>query len=79
MMRKAFSTMMDTKELYLDYFHLPTLHYIAIPWDMWSNLIDDIPLNMRREGINERLLTKADKQKKYLRKVVEAGYLLGKI
>jgi len=46
---------------------------------MWSNLIDDIPLNMRREGINERLLTKADKQKKYLRKVVEAGYLLGKI
>ena len=52
---------------------------MAVPWDMWSNLIDDIPLNMRREGINERLLTKADKQKKYLRKVVEAGYLLGKI
>lgn len=79
MMRKSFSTMIDTKELFLDYFNLPTLHYMAVPWDMWSNLIDDIPLNMRREGINERLLTKADKQKKYLRKVVEAGYLLGKI
>ena len=52
---------------------------MAVPWDMWTSLIDDIPLNLRREALNERMLQKADKQKKYLRKVVEAGYLLGKI
>jgi hypothetical protein len=52
---------------------------MAVPWDMWTKVIDDIPLNLRREGVNERILQKANKQKKYLRKVVEAGYLLGKI
>jgi hypothetical protein len=70
---------MDTAELFLGYHELPTLFYMAVPWDMWSNLIDEIPLNLRREGVNERILQKADKQKKYLRKIVEAGYLLGKI
>ena len=79
MMRKAFSTNIDTIELFSQYHDMATLHYMAIPWDMWSSLIDDIPLPIRREGINERLLAKADKQKKYLRQVVEAGYKLGKI
>lgn len=79
MMRKAFSTNIDTLELFAHYYEMPTLHYMCIPWDMWSKLIDDIPLPMRREGINERVLIKSEKQKKYLRKVVEAGYLLGKI
>ena len=58
---------------------MSTLDYMSIPWDMWTKCIDDIPLPMRREGINERILIKSEKQKKYLRKVVEAGYLLGKI
>jgi len=79
MMRKAFSVCIDTKELFSEYWQIPTLPYMATPWDMWTKCIDDIPYAMRREGINERLLTKADKQKRYLRKVVEAGYLLGKI
>tara|TARA_B100000073_G_C23707207_1_gene562759 strand:+ start:115 stop:1101 length:987 start_codon:yes stop_codon:yes gene_type:complete len=79
MMRKAFSTKLETIELFSEYHEMSTLHYMAVPWDMWSSLIDDIPLPIRREGINERLLTKADKQKKYLRQVVEAGYKLGKI
>tara|TARA_B100001564_G_scaffold314936_1_gene289346 strand:- start:442 stop:1422 length:981 start_codon:yes stop_codon:yes gene_type:complete len=79
MMRKAFSVNIDQTYLFFDYYDMSTLCYMATPWDMWSNLIDDIPLNLRREGINERILQKADKQKRYLRKVVEAGYLLGKI
>ena len=79
MMRKAFSVNADTTDLWQDYHQLPTLHYMAFPYDMWTALIDDIPLNLRREGLNERLLQKADHQKRYLRKVVEAGYLLGKI
>ena len=79
MMRKAFSTNIDTIELFAQYHEMPTLHYMCIPWDMWTKCIDDIPYAMRREGINERLLNKSDKQKKYLRQVVEAGYLLGKI
>jgi hypothetical protein len=79
MMRKAFSLSMDTAELFIEYHQLPTLFYMAVPWDMWSKLIDEIPINRRREGFNERILQKADKQKKYLRKIVEAGYLLGKI
>jgi len=79
MMRKAFSLNLDTPWLYETYYQMPTLHYMAIPWDVWSNLIDDIPLNLRREAINERLLEKTNHQKRYLRKVVEAGYLLGKI
>tara|TARA_Y100000361_G_scaffold153964_1_gene177477 strand:- start:1932 stop:2918 length:987 start_codon:yes stop_codon:yes gene_type:complete len=79
MMRKAFSVNADTTDLWQGYHQLPTLHYMAFPWDMWTAVIDDIPLNLRREGLNERLLVKADHQKRYLRKVVEAGYLLGKI
>ena len=79
MMRKAFSLNATALELYANYFDMPTLHYMAVPWDLWAKQIDDIPYEMRREGVNERLLTKADKQKKYLRKVYEAGYLLGKI
>ena len=79
MIRKAFSTSLSSKDLYEEYHMYPTLPFMAIPWDMWTSVIDNIPLNLRRDGINERLLIKADKQKKYLRKVVEAGYLLGKI
>ena len=79
MMRKAFSVNVEQIVLYVDYYDMPTLQYMAVPWDMWTKCIDDIPLNLRKEGINERILVKADKQKKYLRKVVEAGYLLGKI
>lgn len=79
MMRKAFSVNIDQEDLWTDYYEQPTLFYMAVPWDMWTSLIDDIPLNLRREALNERMLQKADKQKKYLRKVVEAGYLLGKI
>tara|TARA_Y100000592_G_C5460156_1_gene313563 strand:+ start:381 stop:1379 length:999 start_codon:yes stop_codon:yes gene_type:complete len=79
MVRKAFSASLSSKELYDEYHMYPTLPFMAVPWDMWTKVIDNIPLNIRRDGINERLLLKADKQKKYLRKVVEAGYLLGKI
>ena len=79
MMRKAFSVNLQTAELFMDYYLLPSLFYMAVPWDLWTRSIDDIPLNLRREGVNERILQKANKQKKYLRKVVEAGYLLGKI
>jgi len=79
MMRKAFSVNLQTAELFMDYYLLPSLFYMAVPWDLWTKSIDDIPLNLRREGVNERILQKANKQKKYLRKVVEAGYLLGKI
>ncbi len=79
MMRKSFSMCATTNDLYANYFDMPTLHYMAIPWDLWANKIDDIPLPIRYQGFNEKLLTKADKQKKYLRKVYEAGYLLGKI
>jgi len=79
MIRKSFSTSLSSKDLYEEYHMYPTLPFMAIPWDMWTSVIDNIPLNLRRDGINERLLIKADKQKKYLRKVVEAGYLLGKI
>ena len=79
MMRKAFSICATASELYATYFEMPTLHYMAVPWDLFAKQIDDIPLPIRREGVNENLLIKADKQKKYLRKVYEAGYLLGKI
>ena len=79
MMRKAFSINATASELYATYFEMPTLHYMAVPWDLFAKQIDDIPLPIRREGVNENLLIKADKQKKYLRKVYEAGYLLGKI
>ena len=64
MMRKAFSLNATALELYANYFDMPTLHYMAVPWDM-GKTIDDIPYEMRREGVNERLPTKADKRKKY--------------
>ena len=61
------------------YHALPTIYQLAVPFDQWTSLIDKIPLNLRNASLNEVLLIKADNQKRYLRKVVEAGYQLGKL
>ena len=79
MLRKSWSIEMPRSVLMCPYHELPTIYQLAVPFDQWSMLIDKIPLNLRNANLNERLLQKADNQKKYLRKVVEAGYQLGKM
>jgi hypothetical protein len=79
MMRKAFSVNISRLELFQEFHVMPTLYYMGVPWDMWGTMIDNIPLNIRNSGFNERILQKANHQKRYLRKVLEAGYLLGKV
>ncbi len=79
MLRKSYALSIDKYNLVRSYYKLPTLTFMAIPFDLYAKQIDNIPINLRNEAINEKILEKADKQKKYLRQVVEAGYLLGKI
>ena len=79
MLRKSWSIEMPRSVLNCPYHALPTIYQLAVPFDQWSSLIDKIPLNLRNANLNEVLLHKADNQKRYLRKVVEAGYQLGKL
>lgn len=57
---------------------IPTLTYMAAPFEAYEVLIDKIPTNLRYAGLNELIITKAMKQKRFLRKALEANYLLGK-
>ena len=50
-----------------------------MPWDLYSSLIDKIPLQFRNHELNERLLIKSNKQKQVLEKILKVGYRLGKI
>jgi len=60
-------------------FHLtPTLSYMATPFEPYERLIDKIPTNIRYAGLNELIITKSMKQKRFLRKALEAQYLMGK-
>ena len=79
MMRKSFSICVPIHELSQPYELVPTLWGMAIPYDCWTSVIDEIPMNIRKQALNESILNKATKQKKHLRKVVEASYLLGKV
>ncbi|NDG53597.1 MAG: hypothetical protein EBY39_11335, partial [Flavobacteriia bacterium] len=67
------------QELVTSYEDIPTLWSMAVPWDCWSSVIDEVPLSIRKQGYNEQILIKAAKQKKHLAAVVKAGYLLGKV
>ena len=78
-MRKAFSVTIDGQALWEDWEGMSTLFGLSVPWDLWAQQLDNIPLNMRWQIFNEKILVKAEKQKRHVRKVVEAGYLLGKI
>lgn len=79
MMRKSFSLCVPVLDLALAYENYPTLWSMAVPWDCWANVIDEIPMSIRKQGLNEQILIKSAKQKKHLAAVVKAGYLLGKV
>ena len=51
----------------------------GIPWDMYTSLIDRIPLQFRNHELNEKLLIKSNKQKQVLEKILKVGFRLGKI
>lgn len=57
---------------------IPTLTYMATPFEAYEQLIDKIPTNIRYAGLNELIITKSMKQKRFLRKALEAKYLMGK-
>lgn len=79
LMRKSFSMAVEHKYLVGQYSEIPVGASLAIPYDLYTNLIDKIPLNLRNARINESLLLKASKQKQVARKVIETGYILGKV
>ena len=79
MMRKSFSICVPVIDLATAYENFPTLWSMAVPWDCWSNVIDEVPLAIRKQALNEQILIKSAKQKKHMAAVVKAGYLLGKV
>jgi hypothetical protein len=79
MLRKSYSINIDHSTLMSDYYSLPTGIQLATPFELYGNLIDKIPLNLRNARLNEQILLKSEKQKITTRKLVQAGYKLGKI
>ena len=79
MLRKCYTINIQNHWLSEDYNLLPTGILLAMPWDLYSALIDKIPLNFRNHALNEKLLIKAQKQKDMLEKALKSGLRLGKI
>ncbi len=79
MLRKSYSINIQNHWLAEDYNLLPTGIQLAMPWDLYTALIDKIPMNFRNHALNEKLLLKAQKQKDMLEKALKAGLRLGKI
>lgn len=78
-LRKSYSLFCEWQVWVSPYWNIPTMTYIAMPWDMWTKYIDNIPYNLRPAAICESLLDKAERQKGFIKSVTEAGYLVGKI
>lgn len=78
LLRKCYALNYNPGLLVVPFHNLPTLSYMAMPFEPYERLIDKIPLNIRDAGLNEVIITKSQKQKKFLRKSVEARFLLNK-
>lgn len=79
MLRKSWSISLPTKALEEDYIDLSTGQQLAFPWDIYTDLIDKIPVNYRNARVNEKLLHKSQKQKSTSSKLLQVGYRLGKL
>ena len=62
-----------------DYIDLCTGQQLSFPWDVYTDLIDNIPVNYRNARVNEKLLHKSQKQKSTSSKLLQVGYRLGKL
>ena len=78
-LRKSYSLTCEWQKWVSPYWNVPTMTYIAMPWDMWTKYIDNIPFNIRPGAICEQLLDKAERQKGFIKSITEAGYLVGKV
>ena len=79
MLRKCYTLNIQHKWLSEEYFRMPTGIQLGLPWDMYTALIDKIPLQFRNHELNEKLLIKSNKQKQVLEKILKVGFRLGKI
>ena len=79
MLRKCYTLNIQHNWLSEDYHRMPTGIQLGIPWDMYTSLIDRIPLQFRNHELNEKLLIKSNKQKQVLEKILKVGFRLGKI
>tara|TARA_Y100000590_G_scaffold238717_1_gene268540 strand:- start:33 stop:1070 length:1038 start_codon:yes stop_codon:yes gene_type:complete len=79
MLRKAYSIEVDFQLMIAPYWNVPTLPFLAMPWDLWAKYIDNIPVNLRWEVTCSNLLDKAERQRKMVESITKAGYLYGKI
>ena len=59
MLRKSYTINIQNHWLTEDYNKLPTGIQLAMPWDLYTGLIDKIPMNFRNHALNEKLLIKA--------------------
>jgi hypothetical protein len=79
MLRKCFQLNIQHKWLIQTYTMIPTTIQLSLPWDMYTNLIPSIPINMRNARNNEILMLKSTKQKRVAGSLVKVGFRLGKI
>ena len=79
LLRKCWSIALPTTSLEAEYTELSAGKQLSFPWDLYSNLIDNIPVNFRNARLNEKLLYKSRKQKSTASSLLKVGYRLGKL
>lgn len=79
MLRKCWSIALPTTSLESNYTDLEAGKQLSYPWELYSNLIDDIPVNFRDARICENLLLKTTRQKSTASQLLKVGYRLGKL
>lgn len=79
MLRKSWSLSLPTKALELGYAKVTTGQQLSFPWDLYADLIPNIPVNYRNARICENLVHKANRQRSTASKLLQVGYRLGKL
>jgi hypothetical protein len=79
MLRKSWSIALPTKTLENGYTKMSVGQQLSTPWDLYANLIPQIPVNYRNARMCENLLYKSKRQKETASKLLKVGYRLGKL
>jgi hypothetical protein len=79
MLRKCFTVALPTTSLESNYTDLTSGKQLSFPWELYANLIDRIPVNLRDTRLCENLMIKTARQKSTASQLIKVGYRLGKL
>lgn len=79
MLRKSWSLALPTATLETPYHEIASGRQLSAPWDLYTSLIDKIPVNYRDSRLNETIIYKWIKQQQTALSLLKTGYRLGKL